>query len=285
LCAKRRAYIIINLIRSGLINRKHIIFFVCFVCISQTLIAGELKEFEKDILSSQNDKNENKRRTNNSCNNCSGGSIGGEFFDALFGHIVEDIITGTSRAIVEGAITSNQRISGGNVDNGLDERLPGDLLIPFYKLNMNIQHVSSRIDAFDIKMEVGMGQAGVEGRATKYWDDAANEELEFYQIQYLHRMSFGDKVAINLGIGSGRLSGIDTYRGMVFSMPIIFHNSKSIGLEIRPSFFDADGQTISEWDTSILYTHRKMAFRFGHRSLKSTNVTIDGFYIGFDVIY
>ncbi|MFW2372449.1 MAG: hypothetical protein ACN4GM_04955 [Gammaproteobacteria bacterium] len=255
----------------------------CFFLAMYSLQAssGELGDFQEDIAKN---KKENNARYNN-CIHCKPYNDSESFFEILFGDLVEAIANETAEVISEGGRASNQRVSSKPHDPDINKRQPGEILIPFYRFNINTQHVSDQINAIDLKMEIGKGAIGFEFRATKYTDDITNDELKYNQVQYFHRMSFGNKIGLNLGIGYGQMNGVDSFDGLVLSAPILFHNGHHLGFEIRPSVFNADGVSINDLDLSALYTYRKLAFRIGHRSLESPNVDIDGYYIGFDFIF
>lgn len=259
----------------------NILFCFFLLIVSLQASSGELGDFQKDIAKS---KKENNARYNK-CINCSSHDDSESFFDILFGDFVDAIANETAEVISEGGRTSNQRINGKSSNSDLEKRQPGEILIPFYRFNINTQHVNDQIDAIDLKMEIGKGAIGFEFRTTKYTDDITDEELKYNQIQYFHRMSFGNKIGVNLGIGYGKMNGVDSFDGLILSAPILFHNSHHLGFEIRPSVFNTDGVSVSDLDLSALYTYRKLAFRIGHRSLESPNVDIDGYYIGIDFIF
>ncbi len=263
------------------INNFNILLYFFLMIYSLQVRSGELSNFEEDIA--KNKKENNVRNTQ--CINCQSYDDSETFFDILFGDMVDAIISSTAEVISEGGITSNQRISQKSSDSDINKRQPGEILIPFYRFNINKQHVSDQINAVDFKIEIGKGAIGLEFRSTKYNDDITLEELEYNQIQYFHRMSFGNKIGLNLGIGYGQMDGVYSFDGLILSAPILFHNSRHLGFEIRPSVFNTDGVSVSDLDLSVLYTYRKLAFRIGHRSLESPNVDIDGYYIGFDFIF
>lgn len=245
--------------------------------------AAKLSDFEKDIIESQSSLSRTTQHHNN-CYDC-GSSNHDSFFDALLGGIFEDMLESVEKDISIGADTSHQRIDGKPNQPGISERKHGEILIPFYRLNINTQYVSEKINALDLKMEIGKGPNGFEVRSTTYKDDSADEKLKYSQLQYFHRMSFGNNIGINLGLGYARMKVTESFEGLVLSLPVLFHNGRHIGFEIRPSVFDADGSNITELDISALYTYRKLAFRAGYRTLDSPGIKLDGFYAGFDFIF
>jgi len=97
-------------------------------------------------------------------------------------------------------------------------------------------------------MEFGRGMHGFEVRTTKYRDDQYNEDLRYNQFQYFHRMSFGNKVGVNFGVGYASMDIVDSFDGLIFSLPVLFQNRQHFGLELRPSHFDTDGVGIDELD-------------------------------------
>jgi len=263
--------------------------------ISSLSHAGKLSDFEKDIIQSKKYKHEESRHHD--------GSGGDWFFDIIF----EGILGGTENSntkagkrndtphtsdpnylaelIEVGEKTSKQRISKYPHESGITKRKNGEIILPFYRFNLNTQHVDNQINGLDFKMEFGRGVHGFEVRTTKYRDDQDNEDLRYNQFQYFHRMSFGNKVGVNFGVGYASMDIVESFEGLIFSLPVLFQNGRHFGVEFRPSYFDADGVGINEMDISALYTYRKMAFRLGHRSIESPGVDIDGVYFGMDFIF
>ena len=258
---------------------KALLFFT-LTFISLQLHAGKLADFEKDIKSSKSASHSN---SNYYCRKCS--SHDESFFDALFEGIVNSIFEVATIAIEDGSKTSAERIKKHPEKKGISPRKEGEIIIPFYRLNINYQYVDDKIDALDLKMEVGKGANGLELRITTYNDNQNSEELKYSQFQYFHRMSFGNNIGINLGLGYGRMDITDTFDGLLLSLPILYQSGRHLGIEVRPTYFNADGVDISELDFSVMYTYRKMAFRLGHRNIQSTNIDINGIYFGLDFIF
>ncbi len=254
--------------------------FFSFLLFSMQLNAGKLSDFEKDI---KNSKNTPHTKRYQSCKQCA--QEDDSFFDIIFEGILDNIVDITAVIIEDGSTTSSERIKKHPLKSGISPRKTGEILIPFYRFNINYQHVNDKINAFDLKMEFGKGVNGVELRTTQYDDSLANEELKYHQLQYFHRMSFGNQVAVNLGLGYARIDITDSFDGLILSLPMLYQNNNHLGIEVRPSYFNADGVDISELDFSVMYTYRKTAFRLGHRSIQSTNIDIKGVYLGLDFIF
>jgi len=252
---------------------------------SAQISAGKLGDFEADISRSKSERSQDNTHSSSQCHSCDSTSLSDSFFDTLFEGMLTILIDGTAEAIVEGSENSQQRVNENADHTELSLRKHGEILIPYYRLNLNFQRIDSDIDGYDVKMEFGKGPFGLELRSTRYKDSATNEDLNYSQLQYFHRMSFGNSTGINLGLGYGRLKGSTLFDGLILSLPVLFKVSDNVGFELRPVYFNASGVDITEVDTSVLYTHRKLAFRSGYRSIQSDNVDISGFYLGMDFIF
>ncbi|VAW61290.1 hypothetical protein MNBD_GAMMA11-2404 [hydrothermal vent metagenome] len=264
------------------ITRLSILFFFFY---SAQISAGKLADFENDISRSKSERSQDRTSSSSKCHSCGSTSLSDSFFDALFEGILTGLVDGTAEIIAEGSDNSQQRVNKNADHTELSLRKHGEILIPYYRLNLNFQRIDSDIDGYDVKMEFGKGPFGLELRATRYKDDTTNEDLNYSQLQYFHRMSFGNSTGVNLGLGYGRLKGNTLFDGFILSLPILYKASDNVGFELRPLYFNASGVDITELDASILYTHRKLAFRAGYRSIQSDNVDISGFYLGMDFIF
>jgi len=258
---------------------------LAFLLCSQQASAGKLGDFEADISKSKSGGSQKDTHSSYECYSCGSSSVSDSFFDALFEGIFTALVDGTADIIAQGGNNSQQRVNENTDHTELSLRKHGEILIPYYRLNLNFQRIDDDISAIDLKMELGKGPVAFELRTTQFSDDSDDSNLNYSQIQYLHRMSFGNSTGINLGIGYGRLKGDSIFDGLVLSLPMLFKVSENFGLEFRPLYFNADDVDITELDASVLYTHRKLAFRAGYRSIQSDNVDISGPYLGMDFIF
>jgi hypothetical protein len=270
---------------------KHIISgSVILLCLTTSIVvAGELADFEADIKSGGvsnkqhchecNDRHRENDHVQNHNDRSEG--IAELFFDVLFDSTI-DIM---ANLIAEGGEASISRVEDGHRYQGIKKRRTGEPLLPFVKLNLSTQYISEWIGATDLRFEVGKGPLAFEARMTRYRDESIDEKLDYDQIQALYRMSVGHKYGINLGLGYGRMQGGNEYDGLILSMPLLYYNGNRFGYEFRPVIFNAGESTVSELDISVLYAYKKMAFRLGYRTLDSPNETIDGMYMGLDLIF
>jgi len=214
-----------------------------------------------------------------------------DFFSILFGDLIEEMFSdvvdvGThviGAAVVEGGSNSNSRLDANN--SSPDKRDPGDPIIPFFRLNLNLQNISDNIYGFDGKLETGYGALAVEYRQTSYRDSEYNEQLKLKQIQFLYRMSFGSSVGVNMGFGGASLSGVNHSQGALISLPMLYLPTRHIAFEFRPSWLFSDNLSISEIDVSGLYAINHAAIRIGYRELNSDVSSLYGAYLGLDYIF
>ena len=260
-----------------------------FLIACSTAEAGKLSEFERDATTIPADENlehsshrhrKHKRHENE------------DFFSILFGDLVDSVVSGVVDAgaevvgtvFAEGGANSNSRVNGSETGD-LHKRQAGEPLLPFFRLNLNLQNITQNIYGFDGKLELGWGAWGVEYRQTSYRDSEQNEQLKLKQIQALYRMSFGDDVGVNFGVGSANLNGVNHSQGAMLSMPILYRPLRYLAFELRPTWLFGDELAIDELDVSTLISYQRMAFRIGYRQLKSTGDSLQGPYAGIDYIF
>lgn len=272
-----------------------IVLFVCTVAVFSVAQAGKLADFEADIksekearqsgatpASSKPEKHQDCGHSDD-CESHHHHRESASFFELMFDMEAFGSVLG--EVIVYGSQTSMERVDEENEHEGVKRRKIGEPLLPYLKLNFNTQYVSEAINGVDLKFEFGKGLFGLEARATRFSEKAVNEKLDFHQLQFLYRMSFGNRVGLNLGLGRGVLQGDSTHKGWLFAAPLLWHDGKHLALEIRPGLFVTDGVSLTEFDVSVLYAYRRLALRLGYRELESPNSSINGPYVGLDFIY
>lgn len=168
---------------------------------------------------------------------------------------------------------------------GMRYRKPGESLIPFVRFDYGYQNVESDIDASDYRVEFGYGPLGFQVRKTFYVEDDPNDKLDVTQFHALYRMSLGNRVELDLGLGVFELEGNEKNSGFSFTAPVLFHPNEIIGIELRPAWTVINGNSIAEYDIALLCGWRYIAFRTGYKSLDAPGASLNGPYIGVSLRY
>ncbi len=276
-------------------------FLFIFILGFSNVQAGDLEDFEKDATTVPPDKNAETHKPRHTHANEHDHSD--DFFSILFGDLVDTIVSEVvsvgaemvgqaasvgvqmvGQAVTEGGSNSNERVDD-SVSGALQKRKLGEPLIPYFRLNLNVQNISSNIYGFDGKIELGLGALGGEYRETRYRDQEHHEQLKLQQIQALYRMSFGNQIGINFGLGVASLDGTKHSQGTMSSIALIYHPLQHLAFEIRPSWLSSSELSVNELDLSTLIAYKRMAFRIGYRQLDSSSDSLNGAYAGIDYIF
>ncbi len=223
---------------------------VCLFSCPSTF-AGKLEDFEKDATKKQ----ERSAGQNSGRGSHADRSDRGSLFDFLdFSAAVGTIITeggmnSWDRVASEAAITARPRKEG---SPPLERRQLGEALIPFVRLDTSYQHVESDIHALDARLELGYGPFAVSARNTHYKEDDPDDRLDVREIHLLYRMSFGNSVEVDLGVGQLTIDGKGKNSDISFSLPILFHPKEWLGIEFRPAWAHINENAIQDYDVSLL---------------------------------
>jgi hypothetical protein len=247
--------------------RSIILVLACFLCLSQSGFSGELSDFEQDATRNE----DNNKTENNDHYYHEHHGFWYSFFDVLFDTV-----------IVGGGEMSRHRVKGTPYQYAefLKPRQLGEALIPFFRADGEYQNVIGDISAYSLRAEGGYGAWGIQARNTHYKEKNPADNLDYLQVYGLYRMSFGNHVEIDLGLGSSTLSGRERNSGTSFTMPILVHPNNLIGFELRPSWTDINGSGVSDWDFSMDLNYRFTALRIGYRWVRSEHEGLNGPYIG-----
>ncbi|UCG59105.1 MAG: hypothetical protein JSU70_06270, partial [Phycisphaerales bacterium] len=101
----------------------------------------------------------------------------------------------------------------------LDAREPGDPLIPFVRFDAAYQDVESDVEALDYRVQVGYGPIGFELNHTRYWEQVPSDRLDIYRLYGLYRLSFGNMIEADLGLGAIILDGDERNTGVSTTTP------------------------------------------------------------------
>ena len=247
--------------------RYSLVILACFLCLSQPGFSGELSDFEHDATRNE----DNSRSENGDHEHHEHHGFWYSFFDALFDTV-----------IVGGGEMSWHRVKGTPYQYAefLKPRQSGEALIPFFRTDGEYQNVIGDISAYSLRAEGGYGSWGIQARNTRYKEKNPADKLDYFQIYGLYRMSFGNHVEMDLGLGSSTLKGKGRNSGISFTMPVLIHPNKLIGFELRPSWTDINGSGVSDWDFGMDLNYRYTAVRIGYRWVHSRHEELSGPYVG-----
>jgi len=180
---------------------------------------------------------------------------------------------------------SYERYYPSQSDIGVIKRKTGELLIPQYRFDLHYQRANANIKSTDLRFEAGMGPFAAQFRTTAMIEGKEEDTLRLNQAHALYRMSFGNHVGVNFGLGIAQLRGNSRNTNFSMSFPIYFHPTKTIGFEAKISTHFLSNATILDQDYSILFTRKLFSATLGHRKLSKAGVDISGPYIGISAHY
>ncbi|MDH4319077.1 MAG: hypothetical protein OEV64_11845 [Desulfobulbaceae bacterium] len=184
-----------------------------------------------------------------------------------------------------GTVNSMQRVTATNGVEEVVPRLLGEPLLPFGALDYTRQFIDDDLRADSYRLEIGYGPFALEYRHTVYREDEPVAELDFKKVNALLRMSFGDAVECDIGLGVLSMEGEKEYTGFSWSVPVVFHPTQYFGFEIRPSWAIIKDNTISDFDAALVLGQRYLFLRAGYRWVKTGDVALDGGYLGLSLRY
>jgi hypothetical protein len=183
-----------------------------------------------------------------------------------------------------GGLWSMDRVNG-TWEYGYEELVPrqeGDLLIPFVRMDGAWQFIDSDVSGFDFRGEAGYGAFAVSARHTYYQEDD-DSDLALTQLYGLWRMSLGNRVELDLGLGSYFLDGNDEVSGFAMTLPLTISPNDYFSIELRPAWFELEEVTNGDFEIAVLTGSRYVNFKLGYRWLTTETSTLDGPLAGFSV--
>ncbi|MBN4053174.1 hypothetical protein JYT92_00320 [bacterium AH-315-L15] len=166
-------------------------------------------------------------------------------------------------------------------------------MIPYVRSDLAFQNAGSDVTATDLGVELGKGPFGLHSRLTYYEEDQPNDVLRYFQIHGLIRMSFGNYVELDLGIGPVFFSGRETHSGLSVTTPLRIYPwklkginfEKYIGFEFRPSWGMIGDVVVDDYDIAMLFGLTYSGFRLGYRAVNSVQESLSGPYLGLSFFY
>jgi len=96
-------------------------------------------------------------------------------------------------------------------------------------------------------------------------------------------MALSNELEIQLGLGQFSLEGDTKHSNTSFTLPILYHPTNWLGFEFRPAWTTINGNSIADYDVSIITGWDYVSLKLGYRAIQSPNETLDGPYIGLSI--
>ncbi len=168
-------------------------------------------------------------------------------------------------------------------DFDLDARELGDPLLPFVRLDFAYQDVESDIEALDYRAQVGYGPFAFELNQTRYEEKNPSSRLDFYRLWGLYRLSYSERIEVDLGVGGVILDGNDRNSGFSMTTPVLVQACDWLLIEFRPIWSTIHGSDIDEYEAGVLLNWESLAVKAGYRWTHSPNMSLDGPFIGLSI--
>jgi hypothetical protein len=259
---------------------RHLCTVLLFALTTFTAItpAGTLDDFEQDATKHRSTSDDKYDDPMDSCVS--------DFFDSCLTDIISDIFETSGKGLYYGGLTSSERANGLTADSFMPDlvpREPGEALIPFFRFDTSYQYVDSNVDAYDYRLELGSGPWAVQARQTHYTETNPRDTLDLIQAHGLYRMSYGNILEMDFGLGIFTMNGNATHSGFSYTGPLLLHPNEYFGVELRPSWSIIAGNSIRDCDLSVLFSLKQAGLRVGYRWVQSYNESLHGPHCGLTV--
>ncbi len=246
--------------------------------LSTTIMAGTLDEFEKNT--SKKKAKKASSTSSSKTTSSSGDKHRHHHHDdspSLYQDYAGSAITSFMyHSFFIGGLTSHHRLSGEeDREFGLMPREGGDIAIPFARVDVAFREVSSEIDSMDYRLELGYGAFAFRYEQSRY-EEEPDDELDLIRWQGVYRMSFSEKVELDVGLGQLTIDGNNSDSRFAFSLPLMLRPTELLGIEIRPSW----SEDVTDYDVGILLSRHYVSLKAGYRWVTSRDVSLDGPYAG-----
>jgi hypothetical protein len=246
---------------------------VALFAMVQPATAGTLRDFEKDATKPKQSENKEKKSSTDSADKQDTES------DALTQLLVLGMLTG----LTAGGQHSWARVNEGyatELTGRVKPRQAGEALIPFVRLDVGYQWLKNDITAVDVRGEVGHSLVGLQVRHTRYEEKVSKDNLNITEAHGLYRMSLGNYVELDFGIGTMILAGAEIHNGFSMTTPILVHPTDWLGLEVRPVWATIADNELLDVEAAVLLGWRYASLKAGYRWFRSENQKLDGPEVG-----
>lgn len=156
----------------------------------------------------------------------------------------------------------------------------GEATIAFARVDLSGARMGRGIHATAARAEVGYGPWGLELVQRRYTETQPHALLELQHYRGLYRMSLGDTVEVDLGLGRLHMAGLERHRGASWTLPILVHPSVRWGVELRPSWASLNGTIVGDHELALSLGERFWSVRAGYHWLRSPAERLQGPFLG-----
>jgi hypothetical protein len=268
----------------GSVKKVSVLSALCLSVLVSYASAGKLRSFERDATRDRSGRDRRSDRpdpTFDSDDSYIRHGRSGSISDFMFNDLLYLSLIHPGRRSWARVSADSARLG----DLTLEPREPGDPLIPFVRFDAAYQDVDSDVEAFDYRVQVGYGPVGVELHQTRYWEQQPPDSLDIYRVYGLYRLSIGNSLEVDVGLGAIVIDGAETNVGFSSTTPILFYPVDWLVAEFRPMWSDIQGSVTQEYGVALLLNWGYVALRGGYRWTHSPMESLDGPFVGFSVRY
>ncbi len=249
--------------------------------LSGAAFGGALDDFEKDATQDRGaEEQASNQQDCQSASECDEDDHSGNFcidiVSSIFGSVTDAILT-------VGSHNTEVRASSNNSNTYITPREPGSPLLPLLRLDGSRHDLNNGLLGDDVRIELARSLLGVQARVTNFKETNPSDSLKLTSIHGLYRLSYGNTVGINLGLGISNLDGNSSTTGFSFTIPVYWHFHENLGIEYKPTFSQFNGTDVIDSDASLMFTYHAASLMLGHRTISSPNESLSGTYIGLSI--
>lgn len=197
-------------------------------------------------------------------------------------------ILAAAAATVIGAVESWERVQPWREDGARsknEHRFPGDPLIPFATVEGDLHYVDENTTSTSGAFELGYGPFAFRARHEKFTTESHTTpdlETDYTETTGLLRLSFGDKLELDLGGGEITIErhGIEE-KETIFTTPLRANLTDWLALTFRPAW----GRTLSIYDAALEPGLDFVRLRLGYRWTKTDTEEFSGPYLGASLLF
>lgn len=259
---------------------------VAATCFYGQARAGKLEDFERDAT---RDRSEDRRDDSGRDD-----PWGEDDYDYLpSGKAVHDPVDRFFSGMFSGLLIVPGQASWARAANdtptlsqwNLAPRVPGDPFIPLIRMDAAYQAVESDVEALDGRLQLGYGPLAFEFNGTWFQEEDPSARLEIYHLYGLYRLSYGQNVEIDLGVGGIILDGEELNTGASLTIPFLVRIRDWLLVEFRPAWSEVNDTRIDKYELDVLFNWRSVALKTGYRWLESPNESLNGPFVGLSIRY
>lgn len=259
-----------------------IIFYVCvFSVFPFPATAGILDDFEHDSTTRRSDNRHSSPSSQDSEE-----SISDElFWNPLIDGIYQTIVQGTAEFFSYGTRATLDRTSQRPKTTDVTEREIGSPLLPMFRVSGSWQYIDSKIKGRDFFLDTGKSLFSVQFRRTAYreYDPRDGLSLSYGHVKY--RLSYGNSVELDLGLGRAELNGNKQTWGGSFTAPLFWKFRNHFGFGLWQAVSNFKGVVVYDQDFSCMYFNNGFSVSAGYRSISNPVSSLSGPYLGLSYIY